>query len=95
MFPAKNSRHSPKTTQNKENEKQMFLPALNEKVNWTKHSKIQNLSFFFFISGVFSFTIFQIILITFTLKPFIYFIYMWEQKQPLRGVPYNYTVSFL
>ena len=31
MFPAKNSRHSPKTTQNKENEKQMFLPALNEK----------------------------------------------------------------
>ena len=69
----------------------MFFCALNEKKGELhKAFKIQNSSFlFFFISAIISFTIFQILLFTFTLKPFIYFIHMWERKQPLRGVPCN------
>ena len=42
----------------------------------------------FFISGLNSFTIFEILLFSFTLKSFIYFIPMWQEK-PQRGVPYS------
>ena len=86
IFPAKYSHHSRKTTQNKENKKRMFLCALNEKKRWTAQS-IQNSKFqfsSFLISVVISFTIFQILLFSFTLKAFIYFIHMWERKQSLK-----------
>ena len=42
----------------------------------------------FFISGLNSFTIFEILLFSLTLKPFIYFIPMWQEKTQ-RGVPYS------
>ena len=65
----------------------MFLCALIEKKRWTPQS-IQNSKFqfsFLFISAVISFTIFQILLFSFTLKPFIYFLHIWERKQPLKA----------
>ena len=51
------------------------------------HLTFQDVFFFYF--WFISFTIFQILLFTFTLKPFVYFIHMWERKQPLRGVPWS------
>ena len=88
MFPAKNSHHRLKSTHKKENETinlRIFWCTLNEKKRLTVQS-IQNSKFKlpFFISGIISFTIFQILLFS-----FIYFIPIWEQKQPLRGVPCN------
>ena len=83
MFPAKNSHHSPKTTQNKENKKRMFLCALNENNKWTaqsiQNSKFQLFFFFLFLPSLVSQS-FKF------LKPFIYFIHIRKRKQPLRGV---------
>ena len=42
----------------------------------------------FFVSGLNSFTIFEMFLFSFTLNSFIYFIPMWQEK-PQKGVPYS------
>ena len=75
-FKQKNSHHSPNSTHNEENKTinlRMFLCVLNIKKMLTAHFSNWSQNVFFFISGIISFKFFQVLLFSFTLKPFIYF----------------------